>query len=228
MRRRLDDYGHNAQTATLTPWALEEPGDPVPQDPDERRELFGSAKLGLLYSGSFGRAHIYAPFLSLARATRHLAIQTTFSVRGNREESLRAAITAEDKNIRITGFASPDHLEKRLAAADIHLVSLHEDWTGTVVPSKFFGALAVGRPVIFAGSPDSAVAQYIRQHKVGWVLGCDLTDILGELEALVAHPERLQALSAHCTQIYQQNFSKEKMCDAWDRHLRHLLETPRP
>ena len=61
-------------------------------------------------------------------------------------------------------------LEVRLSAADIHVVTLRDEWTGTVVPSKFFGALAVGRPVLFAGSPKSAVARWIVKHRVGWVL----------------------------------------------------------
>jgi hypothetical protein len=152
----------------------------------------------------------------------------TFSVCGNREASLRAAILPEDANIRLVPFASPSRLQARLSAADIHLVSLHPDWTGTVVPSKFFGALAVGRPVLFAGSPDSAIAHYINQHKVGWVLtGDNLQEILADFEALSTDPARLQHLSAHCLDVYQNNFSKKIMCDAWDHHLRQLLEQPR-
>jgi hypothetical protein len=37
-----------------------------------------------------------------------------------------------------------DRLAARLSAADVHNISLREDWTATVIPSKFFGALAIG------------------------------------------------------------------------------------
>ena len=75
--------------------------------------------------------------------------------------------------MRFAGFAPESELEKRLAAADIHLVSLRPEWTGVVVPSKFFGSLAAGRPVVFAGGPDSAIARWIHEFGVGWVLTTD-------------------------------------------------------
>jgi colanic acid biosynthesis glycosyl transferase WcaI len=223
MRRRLESYGHRARTVTLTPWALEEPAVPVASNEDERRTLFGDAKLCLLYSGSFGRAHVFEPFLSLARAARHLPVQVTFSIRGSRQASLTSAISDDDINVRTVPFASADRLESRLAAADIHLVSLHEDWTGAVVPSKFFGALAVGRPVIFAGSRQSAIAQFIEKYKIGWVLDESHAELLNDLLALIEKPELLKQLSVHCINVYQEHFSKLRVCDAWDQNLRTLL-----
>jgi colanic acid biosynthesis glycosyl transferase WcaI len=226
MRRRLESYRHRAQVVTFPPWALEEPAIPVAPDHKERRALFGDAKLCLLYSGSFGRAHIFEPFLALARDVRHLPIQMTFSIRGSRQASLNSAIRNDDLNVRTVPFATADRLESRLAAADIHLVSLHEDWTGAVVPSKFFGALAVGRPVIFAGSPDSAIAQFIETYKIGWVLGNGSAGLLNDLQALIDEPERLPQLSRLCINVYQEHFSKRRVCDAWDQTLRSLLVGP--
>ena len=43
MRKRLQAYGHGAECATLTPWALAEPPEVPESDPDVRRELFGEA-----------------------------------------------------------------------------------------------------------------------------------------------------------------------------------------
>src|SRR5207247_168597 len=93
-----------------------------------------------------------------------------FAVRGNRADELRAAIRPDDDNVQLAGFAPEEALEARLAAADIHLVSLRPEWSGVVVPSKFFGALAVGRPVLFAGPRDCGIARWIEEHGVGWVL----------------------------------------------------------
>src|SRR6185295_4887036 len=66
MRKRLERYPAKGRT-TLTPWALEEPSQPLPYDAVERAEWFGDSKLGLLYSGNFGRAHDYDLTLKLAR-----------------------------------------------------------------------------------------------------------------------------------------------------------------
>src|SRR5262249_5460105 len=146
MRQRLAAYAPPGHKATLVPWALVEPESVERPDPVVRRALFGDSKLGLLYSGNFGRAHSFAEFLDLARVRRDDGVHFCFGVRGNRAEELRSAIGPGDANISLAGFAPEAELEERLTAADIHLVSLRPDWSGLVVPSKFFGALAAGRP----------------------------------------------------------------------------------
>src|SRR3989449_10471003 len=187
MRRRFGIYGHQAAKETLVPWALVEPGEPSAPDPEVRTSLFGEAKLGLLYSGNFGRAHSHEAFFELARVLKEDKIVFTFGVRGNRADFLRDQIGRDDTNIRIAPFASEAELEARLSAADIHLVSLRPEWEGLVVPSQFFGSLAAGRPVIFAGPADSDIARWIREHQVGWVLNRDFSEaIADELRALAA------------------------------------------
>jgi glycosyltransferase involved in cell wall biosynthesis len=226
MRDRLDSYGHTCRKVTLVPWALAEPDEAERSDPEVRRELFGNSPLGLLYSGNFGRAHSYAEFLRLARRLPDSGVHFCFGVRGNRAAELQAAIRPEDRNVSRAGFAPEAQLVKRLAAADIHLVSLRPEWTGVVVPSKFFGALAVGRPVLFAGSRESAIARWIQEHQVGWVLDETSEEAIArELRALAASRERLQALQRHCHQVYQRYFSRDQLTDAWDRELRSLLLT---
>src|SRR5262249_23353408 len=70
MRDRLEAYGHAGRKVTLVPWALVEADQVEEPDPLTRKELFGDASLGLLYSGNFGRAHSFTDFLDLARRLR--------------------------------------------------------------------------------------------------------------------------------------------------------------
>ncbi len=224
MRDRLEAYGHTCRKVTLVPWALAEPTEVESPDPATRRELFGDSPLGLLYSGNFGRAHSFAEFLKLARRLRGTGAHVCFGVRGNRVEELRAAVRPEDSNVSLAGFAPEEALLKRLAAADIHLVSLRPEWTGLVVPSKFFGSLAVGRPVLFAGSRGAAIARWIAEHKVGWVLDTESEEaVAAELAELAASRERLQTLQQHCNAVYQRHFSRQQLMDQWDRELHGLL-----
>src|SRR5262249_23919267 len=150
----------------LVPWAIAEPEAVQAPDPAVRKQLFGDARLAVLYAGNFGRAHSYEEFLELARALRGSQGHFCFAVRGNRALELRQAVGPDDTNISFADFAAESELNLRLAAADIHLASLRPGWTGVVVPSKFFGSLAAGRPVIFAGEPRSAIARWIRQYNV--------------------------------------------------------------
>lgn len=225
MRQLLEQYQTPARQGTLVPWALSEPAEVLAPDQNARRDLFGEAALGLLYSGNFGRAHSYKEFLELARRLRGEPIHFCFGVRGNQAAELRAAVQADDANVSFAGFAAEAILTQRLAAADIHLVSLRPNWTGIVVPSKFFGSLAAGRPVLFAGSRDAAIARWIEEHGVGWVLDEEsLPKVAGELRWLARNPEKLHALRQRCHDVYHTHFSLEQTMDRWNQELRALLQ----
>ena len=223
MRERLAKYQHGIPTCTITPWALiEPPALPIP-DAKVRHHLFGDAHLALLYSGTIGRAHSYDEFLRLARQLRNHHVYFCFAGRGYRSDELRATVDGSDTNIQVSGFATENELHNRLAACDIHMVSLRDDWTGTVVPSKFFGALAVGRPVLFAGSPESSVAHWIREHRVGWVLSTETHDAIATaLIELCQNPTALRQLQQHCHDVYTRYFSRKQMVDIWHDELMKL------
>lgn len=206
--------------ATLVPWSLVEPASVVEPDERTRRELFGDHPFGLLYSGNFGRAHCFESMVALARRLRDDDVGFCFAGRGMRLESVRAEMTDADTNIRFAGFADESELGGRLAAADIHLVTLRPKWTGTVVPSKFFGALAAGRPVLFAGSPDSAIARWIDQYEIGWVLTENTIDELAEsIPKMASSLDSIAEMRQRCFDVYHREFSRRVQVDRWQRVL---------
>lgn len=227
MRARLAAYGAPAVQETLVPWALAETEHVAAADPAVRAELFGDARLGLLYSGNLGRAHEFEPFLRLARACRARsgnAISFCFATRGYREPELRRAVGPEDTNIRFAPFADESALVARLEAADVHLLSLRPEWSGIVVPSKFFGSLAVGRPVLYAGPADSEVATWIAEHDVGLHIAEDQVGAATDrLHALLANPSDVARWQANAFGVYQREFSKRAVNDRWDALLRRLV-----
>jgi colanic acid biosynthesis glycosyl transferase WcaI len=227
MRERLAEYGPSAQR-TAVPWALAEPSRPVTADPRVRAELYPRARLALLYSGTMGRAHDHRAFLALARACRARSgndVAFCFSSRGNRQAELRAAVTPADTNVSLVPFVEEAALEARLCAADLHLVSLQPEWAGIVVPSKFFGSLAVGRPVLYAGPGDSEIARWVAEYDVGLTLhdGGDLAPIVDRLHGLIEDPAALARWQANAFAVYQRAFSKKVINDGWDRALRALV-----
>jgi glycosyltransferase involved in cell wall biosynthesis len=104
------------------------------------------------------------------------------------------------------------------------MASLRSRSTGCVVPSKFFGSLAVGRPVLFAGDSHSAIAKWIGEYKVGWVLSDDTIDeIATDLICLSENKSELVQMQQRCHRVYQENFSKKRVTSLWDKHLNALL-----
>jgi len=226
MRRLLDSYGHRAAHNTLVPWALIEPDAPLDPDPDTRRELFGDSRLALLYSGTIGKAHEFECFIALARELRRrgACVSLCFAGRGNRYDELRSMITEEDSNIRFASFADESQLAKRLSSGDIHMISLRPGWEGVVVPSKFFGSLAAGKPLLYEGSPNSDIKIWIDQYQLGYAIDKDnIYQIADKLCLLVDNPALLLEKQLNALKCYQENFSQKKVIDGWDDFLKQIL-----
>ena len=226
MRRRLAAYNHGAQEATLVPWALVEPDALTPPNPELRKSMFGDAAFGLLYSGTLGRAHDYEIFLKLARLLRHRSphIRLCFAARGNKVAELKRAMTLEDTNIALVDFVAESMLEEHLNAADMHMISLNKEWNGLVVPSKFFGSLAIGKPVIYAGPDDSSIACLLREHEIGFYIDeKSLEDVVTKLDYLSINSSAMNLLQKNSFEVYKSSFSKKTIVDKWDRVLRQLI-----
>jgi colanic acid biosynthesis glycosyl transferase WcaI len=232
MQERLAAYGSNATRRTLVPGALAASGRLATPDAAVRARLFPRAKLALLYSGTLGRAHDFEQLLALARACRARsgdAISFCFAARGHQQDALAAALRADDTNVSLAPFAEESELAARLEAADLHLLSLRPEWAGVVVPSKFFGSLAVGRPVVFAGPDDSEIARWIVEHGLGLVLDdARRPEVVDRLHALAEDPAALARLQARALETHERVFSRAVVNDGWDALLRELIEGAHP
>lgn len=213
MRERIEREDAMKCVKTLTPWALVEPDSPVPIDEEERLKVFGRTQLAILYSGNLGEAHSFKGLLALARAMRDEDVVFGFSVRGNKVADLKAAITADDTNIRFIPFADEASLDKRLACADVHIVTLRDSWEGIVVPSKFFGALAIGRPVLFDGPSSSSVARWIQEFDVGWIVGSNTA---------VQIADNSPEYQERSFEVYRNNFAYDQQISQWAALIRSV------
>jgi colanic acid biosynthesis glycosyl transferase WcaI len=177
-----------------------------------------------MYSGDLGRAHAFDEILALARELRDRGTRLAFGVHGHRSRALKEAVTAEDTNIAFVDFAPQDRLQGRLAAADIHLVSLREEFCGTVVPSKFQGSIASGRPILFAGPPDSSVGRWIQEFGLGWIVTrSSVQDVAAQLLRWKSDAAAREAHNEHCFQIYRRHFSKSATLNQLDAALKDRL-----
>lgn len=211
-----DDNSRRPMLTTITPWSLVELESVPIADKEVRFKLFGDCRMAFLYSGNLGRAHEVENFLNLARICREDGFHFCFAGRGQGIDSLNARLTTEDSNISFAGFADESELQKRLSACDVHLVSLKESWTGTVVPSKFFGALSNGRPVLFSGSRQSCIAEWIDEYSLGWNLNAENTaETRARLIEYTNSASLKDDLQHRCWNVYQQNFSKAAQMKRW-------------
>lgn len=135
-------------------WADGELITPLPRDlnPLRLRWELGT-KFVVGYSGNLGRAH---DFRTILRAARRLQSNTEivflFIGGGSGSLSLRDEVTREGlTNFRFEPYQAQHMLRESLGVPDVHLVSLLPELEGLIVPSKFYGIAAAGRPCVFIG-----------------------------------------------------------------------------
>jgi colanic acid biosynthesis glycosyl transferase WcaI len=110
--------------------------------------------------------------------------------RGEIEEFIARNPTAR---VELHDYASAIELGAHLRSADVHLVSLATEWTGTMLPSKLQGIFQAGRPVLFLGDTHSSLGRWVAESGGGWVAATDDSDSL--LHHLSAATNRLGRLS---------------------------------
>jgi glycosyltransferase involved in cell wall biosynthesis len=125
-----------------------------------------------MYSGNFGVVHDMDTILSLIRATRDLP-DLVFCFIGEGVHKQRLVEMARREGWTHTMFLpyqNKDLLQESLSAGDLHLVSLRQDMAGLCVPSKVYGVMAAGRPILFIGPDECEAAVLIREWDCGFVV----------------------------------------------------------
>src|SRR5690606_9281511 len=115
-----------------------------------------------------GRVHDYGTFVS---AMQHLKFEQDIRflfIGSGRQEEMQRELPEEVRRLAVFKPYQPlSHLAQSLSTPDVHLVSLRPSQSRFVYPSKFYGILAVGKPVLMVGDPQSAMAQEIVEQGIG-------------------------------------------------------------
>lgn len=202
MRARLLARGVPAgKIAVADNWADGAAIVPLPRPADGR--------LTLLYSGNLGLAHdldtITAAIAALQGDDR---FRFLFAGSGGLRAELEAFCAAHRiTSVELRGYVPRTSLSESLAVGDIGLVTQRDACLGSVVPSKVYGLLAAGRPVLFIGPAAATPAQIIRRFHCGWHIACgDSVSLIALLRSLADHPEAVAAAGARARETLLAHF----------------------
>jgi glycosyltransferase involved in cell wall biosynthesis len=205
MRRRLMSHGISGERIVVGEnWA---DGDAL-----DARAMPAAGPLRVLYSGNLGLAHetetVLAALQVLGQDDRFL-----FRFAGGgaaRPVFERDCRVMAVRNVQFEPYCAPERLEESIGSAEICLVTLRPECAGTVVPSKVYGALAVGRPVLFIGPADCTPAEMIRAHGCGWVVEPGETDVLVRLlERLQADRKEVERAGMRARRVFEMRYTRE-------------------
>ncbi len=184
MRARLEEKGARPDTMRVIPnWV--DTGTLVPQPRvngwGEEQSLTGH--FVVMHSGNVGHAQNLDALVRAATFLRDLDDVTVAIVgTGARHDALieLAELLEVDDVVRFWPYQPRELLPQSLSSADVHVVGLARGLSGYVVPSRLYGILAVGRPVIVAADPESETAQLVAQVGCGVVVPPGRPELLAE------------------------------------------------
>lgn len=183
--------------------------------PAERAGQSAGGRFVVGYSGNLGRAH---EFETILRAMRELP-RVTFRFTGGGAQ-LEAVKRAAGANAEFHPYAPRERLSESLSAADAHLVSLQPALEGLIVPSKFYGILAVARPVLFIGARDGELARIIDAHGCGIVVEPgDAGGLARAIESLAGDRGKAAEMGRRGRALYLERFAPQHAFAAWERVL---------
>jgi colanic acid biosynthesis glycosyl transferase WcaI len=174
MRRRLEAKGAPADRIVVIPnWVDTTEITPQPRDSPwaKSKQLVG--RFVVMHSGNIGHAQDLDSLVRAGTFLRDLddlrLVVIGFGVRHAELRQLARRLELADV-VRFKPYQPREVLSQSLSAADLHYVGLARGLSGYVVPSRLYGVLAAGRPVLVSADEDSETVRLVREFDCGIVV----------------------------------------------------------
>jgi colanic acid biosynthesis glycosyl transferase WcaI len=171
------------------------PNTPLPTaNPEVVRAIRGSFSFVLVHAGNLG---FYGAWNTLVAAARSLAkegVGLVFVGDGAQRSQIEAA-AAGSANIRFLDFFPASKISSVLAAADAHVITVKRGLEGVVVPSKMYGILAAGKPIVAVAPKETDVVSLGVAR--GFAVAADPdrpAEVVNVVREMASDPAKLKAM----------------------------------
>jgi len=164
-------------------------------DPAVIQAIRGDFRFVLLHAGNLGFYGAWDTILTAAASLVEERIGLVFVGDGAQRERLQS-LAGKLPNVRFLPFFPGSKIPSVLAAPDAHLITVKRGLEGVVVPSKMYGILAAGKPIV-AVAPRECDVVAIGEKK-GFSTGTDPDNPFEFIEAvrgLSRNAGQLQAMT---------------------------------
>ncbi|HEX3882399.1 MAG TPA: glycosyltransferase family 4 protein [Stellaceae bacterium] len=197
----------------------------APADTPLRREWGIADRFVVGYSGNLGRGHEFETLLGAAERLRDLPHILFLFIGGGH---LLGELVRQVKErrlgemFRFMPYQDRARLKHSLAVPDLHWISQRPELEGMIVPSKFYGIAAAGRPIACITAPSGEFARLVTQHSCGIVVEPGNPALLAEkLRHLATAPAELAGMGRRARLMLDTLFTRRLAFDQW----REMLET---
>ncbi len=174
------------------------------------------------YSGNFGRAHEFDTILEAADLLRQEKdIVFLFIGGGAQLSSMKRTIQEKAlDNVIFKPYQPRDRLALSLSVSDIHVISLLPALEGLIVPSKFYGIAAAGRPMLYIGDTHGEIPLLIQSGQCGVTVSpFDARKAADFVLTLTQDRPMCRLMGTKARTLFDQRFEKAYAVEHWQREI---------
>lgn len=182
----------------------------------EEMELRG--KFVVLYSGNHGFGHEFDTVLEGAKrmSGEFDDINFVFIGGGSRFEEVQA-FKDDNPNVHILTFEYLpfEKLNYGLNLADVSLITMRKGWEGVIAPSKIYGIMAVGSPIVYVG-PESDISLTVEKFNCGFIARNGSVDEFIERIKEFYHNEELRTeMGKNARSGFEEEYTKKHIMNKY-------------
>lgn len=224
MAENLRARGIRSRIITLPNWAVQPETNEGPDYLALRDEWGLSGQIVLGYSGNLGRAHDIETVIQALPELAALEGLTLLFIGGGVGYRMLRELAGNYRKgfLRFMPYQPREHLSQTLKVPHFHWFSLQPEMTALVSPSKFYGILEAGRPMIFLGKAGSSLAKRITDDGCGLAVPSGDTEQLVEsVRLLYSEPELRERMGQCSTRLAEGACSRTARLHQWNQFLDH-------
>jgi glycosyltransferase involved in cell wall biosynthesis len=221
MAEQIRQHGTARDRIHVIPnWCDDEEIRPVAPADNPLRGAWGLGERFVVgYSGNLGRAHEFETVLAAAERLRVGSLVFLMIGGGAKFEELDRRV--KERRLahlfRFIPYQERPLLKYSLSVPDVHWLSLKPELEGLIVPSKFYGIAAAGRPIIAITAPDGELARIVRQHDCGLVVEPgDAAGLADALTRLSDDMEGRMAMGRRARGMLEAHFTRRQQLARWE------------
>jgi glycosyltransferase involved in cell wall biosynthesis len=177
------------------------------------------------YSGNLGRAHEFTTLLDAATQLRNHQDIMFLCIGGGAGMTRLQEQVGERQltNVLFKSYQPRVMLDQSLGVADVHLVILRPELEGLIVPSKFYGIAAAGKPTLFIGDNAGEIARLLVENRIGLTVKTGkANELVKTILAFKSQPELGRDMGARARRLFEQEFTASKAFAKWQVLLKSM------
>lgn len=210
LRKELS-FEQHSKVVVIPNWADGQMIQPMQRKDHPLLKEWGVAnKFVIQYSGNIGLFHEIETIINAAEQLKHINdIHFVFIGDGGQLPWLNRQVKERElDNVTLMPFQPKERLPLTLTACDAALVTLKDEVTGLCIPSKLYGVLAAGKPVLCVANPASESSQMVKLHSCGiTVLPGDSKSLAEAIRCLKETNEDCQRYGKAARNAYENNYT---------------------